>query len=66
MVSDVRARRHHELKVLQRRGLRHLPMDTRRHQVLVMFRDIERHLGQVKNKVPDLPEELVLVDIPVE
>lgn len=56
---------HVEDQVLQRSCLRHLPMNTSGNQGLVIVGRGDGHLRQVKDEVPDLTEELVLVDVPV-
>lgn len=41
-------------------------MNACRNQGLTIIVGGGRHSGQVKNKVSDLPEELILVDVPVD
>ena len=39
-------------------------MDASRHQCLVVVVGFRWHLGEIKDKVSDVAEELILVDIP--
>ena len=57
--------RHLKVNVLQGCGLGYLPMNAGRHVFLVMIPVGASHGGQIQLEVPDLPEELVLVDVPV-
>lgn len=56
---------HIENKVLQRACLRDLPVNTGWHERLVIVVGARRHLSQVKDKITNLAEELVLIDIPI-
>jgi len=65
VVGNAGSRWHDELEILQRGSLRNLPMDSGGHQMLVILCDVQGHLAQVEDEIPDVPEELVLVDIPL-
>jgi hypothetical protein len=56
--------RHIKVEVLQRSGLRNLPVDSCWDILLSVVIVREVHLCQIKHKVSDLAIELVLVDIP--
>ncbi len=57
--------RHLEQQVLQRSGLRHLPVDTGGCQRLAAVVRLHRHLPEVEDEIADVAEELVLIDVPL-
>ncbi len=56
---------HVEVQILKRSGLGYLPVDAGRHVLLAVVVVGPVHGGQVEDEVADLPEELVLVDVPL-
>lgn len=57
--------RHFKLQILQRCGLRYLPMNTGRVVCLSVISIAKIHECEVENKVPDLTIGLVLIDVPL-
>ena len=55
---------HIEDKVLQRGSLCNLPMDTGRYHRLITRIGGEGHIHHIKDEVPYVAKELVLIDIP--
>jgi hypothetical protein len=64
-MSHVFALWHCELEILEGRSLRHLPMESSRCQGLPGIIRLQWHVPQIELKVPDMAEELVLVDVPL-
>lgn len=63
--SSLVAHGHLKVNVLERSRLRDLPVNARRHVLLIVIPVGTVHGRQVKSEVADLPEELILVDVPV-
>ena len=58
--------RHDEFEILQSSRLGYLPVNTRRHERLVVLVSIQRHFCHVEYEVANMTEILILAIIPSE